>query len=121
MRFPRYLVAGALNSAVTYILYLLLLRLLSYLWAYSIAYVAGIGIGYVLNAYWVFRQKPTPRTAIAYPFVYVLGYAAGAAGVTLAVEILRLPKAVAPFVGLAMSVPLTYLAAGRVFHSKESK
>jgi putative flippase GtrA len=121
VRFPRYVVAGGINSAATYVLYLLLLRFTPYLWAYSLSYVAGIGIGYLLNAYWVFGHAPTARTALAYPLVYVLGYAAGATGVALGVEVLRLPAALAPFLGVAMSVPITYLAASRVFTKKEQK
>jgi putative flippase GtrA len=121
VRFPRYVVAGGINSAATYVLFLLLLAVMPYIWAYSLSYVAGIGLGYLLNAYWVFGSKPTARTALAYPLVYVFGYAAGAAGVALGVEVLRLPKALAPFVGLALSVPVTYLAARRVFMRKEQQ
>ena len=40
----RFLVSGAANTLASYALYLLLLRFISYLWAYSLAYAAGIAL-----------------------------------------------------------------------------
>ena len=38
MAFSRFLIAGALNTGLTYLLYLGLLFLMPYVWAYSLTY-----------------------------------------------------------------------------------
>ena len=44
----RFLAAGAVNTALTYAIYLLLLAIAPYLVAYTVAYVSGIAISYLL-------------------------------------------------------------------------
>ena len=74
MAFPRFLIAGAVNTGLTYVLYLGLLLLIPYVWAYSVTYAVGIGTGYLLNARWVFKRVPSLSSATAYPLTYVLNY-----------------------------------------------
>ena len=53
----RYLVAGGANTAVTYALYLALLQVLDYRLAYALAFVAGIGLSFVLLRHLVFARR----------------------------------------------------------------
>lgn len=112
---PRFVVAGALNSALTYLLYLLLLRLLSYLPAYSISYVTGIVLGYLLNAFWVFRGRPSLGSALAYPLLYMANYVLGASLLWLFVEWMKVPQQIAPLLVLCVSVPVMYLSTAAIF------
>ena len=45
-RFARFLAAGTVNTAASYAIYLLLLNVVDYRAAYSVAYVAGLAGGY---------------------------------------------------------------------------
>lgn len=115
MAFPRYVIAGAINTGLTYLLYLMLLQFMSYPWAYSVTYAAGIVLGYTLNALWVFRTRPDLRTATLYPFAYFLNYLMGIALVFAFVELARIPAAVAPLLALAISVPAMYFLNRALF------
>jgi putative flippase GtrA len=115
MAFPRFLIAGAVNTGLTYILYLGLLFLMPYVWAYSLTYVAGIGLGYALNAYWVFKEAPSLRSATTYPVTYGINYLLGMAVLWLLVELMNMPKEIAPLVVVATSVPIMYLISKRIF------
>ena len=120
MAFPRFLIAGALNTGLTYILYLGLLFLMPYVWAYSLTYVAGIVLGYALNTRWVFRKAPNLHTATVYPLSYGLNYILGVVMLWFLVEIIKLPKEIAPLVVVAISVPVMYAITKAIFQGKLS-
>ena len=67
----RFLAAGALNTGLTYMLYLLLLQAFAYAVSYSVAFVVGIGLSYLLNRWFVFQAGGGRRTMALYPLVYV--------------------------------------------------
>ncbi len=118
MAFPRFIIAGALNTGATYVLYLGLLYLMPYVWAYSLAYVVGIGLGYLLNAHWVFRQMPSVRTATAYPMTYGLNYLMRLLLLWVLVKLMEIPKELAPLAVTAISVPVMYLFTKSIFSGK---
>lgn len=106
--FLRFLVAGAANTLVTYAAYLLLLRVMPYVWAYSVAYVAGILIAYAAQTRYVFEVRASWRTFFRFPVVYVVQYAVGALGMRLLVESGLLAKEVALLATLCVTVPLGF-------------
>lgn len=109
--FGRFLIVGAVNTAVTYALYLLLLDSAAYLFAYSLAYVAGIVVSYFLNARFVFRAKPAINSALRFPFVYVAQYLLGAAVLWICVEWLGVRRELGLAFSIAVTIPITYAAA----------
>lgn len=113
--FPRFVVAGACNTVLTYLLYLLLLKVMPYVWAYSVTYAAGIAIGYLLNAIWVFQKGTSARTALPYPLVYGLNYLLGVGFLWLAVNLARIPKEIAPILVLLLTVPIMYFTTRTIF------
>lgn len=113
--FPRFLAAGIVNTGLTYILYLGLLLLFPYGWAYSITYAAGILLGYLMNAYWVFGRKPGMRSAAAYPLGYLLNYLMGLGLLWLLIEKLGIAQEYAPLAVVAVTTPAMYLATRLVF------
>lgn len=104
----RFLLAGAANTAATYAAYLALLPLIGYTLAYSIAYVAGIGVSYVLNTRYVFRTTGSTRKFAIYPLVYLVQYTAGLTVLRTAVS-LGTPERLALLASIGVSVPLTFL------------
>lgn len=105
----RFLVSGAINTAVTYAIYLVLLRYMDYRSAYGVAFVSGIVLSYALNVRFVFRVRPSWRSAILFPVVYIIQYLVGLGVLQLAVERFAIPREYALLASIAVSVPLTFV------------
>lgn len=116
----RFLASGAVNTALTYALYLLLLQSLDYLPAYTIAYIAGIVLAYFLSVRYVFRTARNWRTMAAFPLIYAVQYTLGAAVLHLAVASLGLPREFALLASIAVTVPVTFLLSRQLFKSRRS-
>jgi len=116
--FTRFLLSGAFNTAVTYAMYLVLLRFMSYRVSYTIAFVSGIIIAYCLNRVFVFRASGGAKAVALFPLVYVVQYAAGLAIVSIWVEILGWSSLLAPAAAIAFTIPLTFFLTRLVFTGK---
>lgn len=114
----RFLVAGALNTGLTYLAYLVLLQVVSYRWAYSVSYVAGICLSFVLNSLYVFRTPLSWRRLLPYPSVYLVQYLLGLAVVYAGVELLRWDERLMPVAVLAVTVPVSFLMNRWVLNEK---
>lgn len=104
-----FLVCGGLNTLLTYVLYILFLRLMSYKLSYSVAYVLGIVISYYLNSRFVFREPVSLGKLLQYPVVYIVQYLLGIAVLYICVDLLSMNKWLAPAVVIAVSLPVTFL------------
>lgn len=105
----RFLVASALNTALTYLLYLALLWIVSYRWAYSISYVAGIFLSFVLYSLWVYRTGLRWRRLLPYPAVYLVQYFLGLAVAWAGVEVLGVDERLVPIAVIAVTVPVSFV------------
>ena len=114
-RFFRFIVSGGLNTAITYGIYLALLQLMPYQFSYTIAYVSGITISYVLSRSYVFRSHYSLRSILLFPLVYVAQYVCGMLLLWLWIEVTGLSDKVAPLVVVAVTLPLTYVLSRFVF------
>jgi putative flippase GtrA len=75
----RFLVVGAGNTAISFVVYRLLLALgMPYVPAASLAFAAGAVNGYVFNRRWTFAARDTTRARLAYVAVQVAGALASA-------------------------------------------
>jgi len=110
----RFVVVGALNSGLSYLAYLALLKWVSYRWAYSLAYVAGIFLSFFLNSRRVFRVRLRWRNLLRYPVVYVVQYLLGYVVLYAAVDLAGIDSRLAPVVVLAVTVPVTFVLSRRV-------
>lgn len=110
----RFVVAGAVNSGVTYLAYLALLKWFSYRWAFSLSYVAGILLSFVLSSRFVFRVPLSWRNLVRYPAVYVLQYLLGYAVIYVAVGRVGLDPRLGPLAVLAVTVPVSFLSSRRL-------
>jgi putative flippase GtrA len=112
---PRFLIAGLVNTGVSYVAYLLLLRVAPYRTAFTIAFLFGILFSYALQSRFVFRRQAGWRSFSRFPFVYVAQYLAGLGLVSLLVEWWAVPAWLAPLLVLAVTIPLTYVLTRAVF------
>lgn len=107
-RFLRFLLAGAANTAVTYAAYLVLLKVLPYLWAYSLTYAGGIVLAYFIQARYVFRASTSWRTFVKFPLVYAVQYGAGYVAMHYLVESGLVSEKLALLFTLCLTVPLGF-------------
>lgn len=119
--FLRFLISGGINTAVTYAAYLSLVKITDYRTAFTLAYVFGIALAFVINRLFVFQTHRGWRSVIMFPFVYLIQYLASIAIVWLWVEKLNLPKEVAPLTAIVVTIPLTFVLSRLVFGRTASR
>jgi putative flippase GtrA len=117
LQFARFLAAGAINTVASYAIFLVLLRFLPYLVAYTIAYAIGIGISYLLMTRFVFFTPPRLRTALRFPLVYVAQYLTGSAVIVVLVEAGGVSAPIAAIVAIVASIPVTFLLSRTILRA----
>lgn len=109
IKFFRFLLTGGLNTVITYTLYLALLSVFPYTWAYSISYVCGIVFAFVMSRFFVFKEHQGIKSILFFPLVYVAQYALGMLVVWFWVRQISLPEYLAPLAAIILSLPMTYV------------
>lgn len=104
----RFLIAGAVNTVATYVLYLALLKLVEYRVAFTISFIIGIVVAYTLNAWFVFRTRWSILKLFGYPVVYLVQYGLGLLLLTVEVDALGIDRRFAPFINVILLLPLTF-------------
>ena len=117
MRFARFIAVGAANTAASYAIYLLLLLFLDYRIAYTVAYLAGLALGYWAHATFVFRARFGGRSAMAYAATYAAMYLISLGVLSIAVDYMNIPKAAAMVAALCFTIPATFLLLRRGFRA----
>lgn len=110
----RFIIAGAVNTLATLLLYWLLLPL-GYAIAYTISYVAGIALAYQLQGRFVFRATTHARHAMMFPLIYVVQYVVGLLVLWIWRNRLGLPEAYGVFAAIAVTLPLTFVLSRTLF------
>jgi putative flippase GtrA len=105
----RFVMMGCVNTGLTYGVYLLLLPVLGYSIAYSLAFVAGIALALMLNAKVVFTTSLQWWQIATYPLIYLVQYLFGLLIVWLAINQLAMSKQLAPLLAIALNIPLTFV------------
>ncbi len=107
--FFRFLLAGSLNTLVTYLLFFFLLSFLNYLPAYTISYLSGILFSYFLNVLFVFKYRLSVTTILKFPFVYVVQYVIGASILWVLVGKAAISPAIAMIGVIIVTIPVTFI------------
>ncbi len=115
VRFARFIVVGGINTVSTYVIYLIFLLYFSSFVAYSISFVLGIVISFILNRFFVFKVGRLVQTMITFPAVYIFQYALGLGLLWIWVEVLALDPRLGPLLIVLVTVPTTYLLMRFVF------
>lgn len=118
--FARFLISGGFNTALTYTIYLFLLIVAPYQVSYTIAYVLGIFLAFVLNRFFVFKSHRGVRSVLLFPLVYLVQYLASMLTLWVLVERLELSERPAPLVAIIITVPITYVLSRFIFVQKSS-
>ena len=106
--FLRFVAVGAINTALTYGLYVALVHFIHYQFAYALAYAAGLVLQFLLHSRFVFRVPLRLANLFGYPPIHMLLYGLGAALLHALVEWIGIGTRVAPLLVIAVSVPLSF-------------
>lgn len=114
----KFIASGAFNTAVTYLVYLVLLEWLPYRWSYSLSYATGIVLAYLLYRYFVFGNSGGRYGPLWVVLIYLGQFLLGLGLVSLWVEALRAPASWAPAFSIAILVPISYVLNRWVFRPR---
>ncbi|NII56426.1 GtrA family protein [Luteibacter sp. SG786] len=115
--FVRFVVVRGLCAVLSYACFLLLLRIFTYQNAYAGSYVFGVALAYVVNARFVFRQRFTWRSALAYPFVYLVQFFASLVLLRIFVDGAGWPAWLAYVVSVGGTIPFVFLLSRWILRS----
>lgn len=116
----RFLLAGAINTAIGYGVYLLATPAMGMHPAYALAYAVGIVSAYLLNSRFVFRRPLSKVTAARYPLVYLAQYLAGAVVLQILTQRVSMDSRWAGLLAIAASVPVSFFANRMVLASRRN-
>jgi putative flippase GtrA len=108
LHFARFLVGGAVNTIATHGLFMVLSWSMSPSVAYSIAYLSGIVLAYVINTAFVFRTRASIGSAARFPGAYLVPYFVGLSLLMLLTRA-GLDSRLAMLAVIAVNVPLTFV------------
>jgi len=120
LSFPRFLLSGGLNTALTYAVYLLLLIVIPYQVSYTIAYVLGIVTAFLLNRFFVFKSHRGIRSLLLFPLVYGVQYLVSMATLWIWVDQFKQNAKLGPLIAITVSIPITYLMSRYIFTHNRS-
>lgn len=113
----RFLISGALNTGATFVLYWILLAWVEYRVAYTLAYVTGIALAYLLSSRYVFKVRASARSAVLFPLVYVVQYLLGLLILWIWTDQLGLPAQYGVIASVALTIPATFALSKRILRA----
>ncbi|HFJ5367118.1 TPA: flippase GtxA [Staphylococcus aureus] len=107
----KFIIVGGINTLNYYVVYLLLLKLLhiEYMISHITGFLVAFVISYFLNCYFVYRVKPTWRKFISFPITQIVNVSLQTVLLYVFVSWLNLPAEIAPFAGLVITIPITFV------------
>lgn len=107
----KFIIVGGINTLNYYVVYLLLLKLLhiEYMISHITGFLVAFVISYYLNCYFVYRVKPTWRKFISFPITLIVNVSLQTVLLYVFVSWLNLPAEIAPFAGLVITIPITFV------------
>ncbi|HDG5525546.1 TPA: flippase GtxA [Staphylococcus aureus] len=107
----KFIIVGGINTLNYYVVYLLLLKLLhiEYMISHITGFLVAFVISYYLNCYFVYRVKPTWRKFISFSITQIVNVSLQTVLLYVFVSWLNLPAEIAPFAGLVITIPITFV------------
>ena len=112
-RFFRFVVAGAVNTVFSIVVYQIALFAFSHPVAYAIAYVAGIALAYYAYARHVFRVPLSAGRLAAFVVFYLASLLAETLLNAAFIEWLGLHERIAIFATIAIMLPVNYFGSAK--------
>lgn len=110
-RIGRFILAGAVNTGFSVLIYQAALFVLPHTPAYVMSYVAGIGIAYLLYSRHVFAAEFNVRRFSAFVLFYSVSLAVGAGLNAVLIETMGVAERLAIFFTIAVMLPVNYFGS----------
>ncbi|PNZ80882.1 GtrA family protein, partial [Staphylococcus petrasii] len=103
-----------------YLVYLILLKLFNvyYMLSHIIGFVVSFIISYYLNCYFVYNVKPTLKKFLSFPLTQVVNMGMQTLFLYIFVRWFNFPSEIAPFVGLIVTIPITFVLSKWLLRDK---
>lgn len=107
----KFIIVGGINTLDYYIVYLLFLELfkVNYMISHIIGFIVSFIISYYLNCYFVYKVKPTLKKFLSFPLTQVVNMGMQTVLLFIFVRWFDFPSEIAPFVGLIITIPITFI------------
>ena len=106
----RFLIAGGLNTALSYLVYILLLLLVSYQWAYALSWVFGLLLVVVLYPSKVFvGSKNSRKKQMLVVAQYIVVFCLGLGVLSLLVTSVKIPAAWAAVAVMCFTTTVNFI------------
>ena len=107
----KFVIVGGINTLDYYLVYLILLKLLHvhYMVSHIIGFIVSFIISYYLNCYFVYRVRPTLKKFLSFPLTQVVNMGMQSLFLYIFVRWFHFPSEIAPFVGLIVTIPITFI------------
>ena len=112
----KFIIVGIINTLNYYIIYIFLLNILTvhYLLSHISAFIISFIISYFLNCHFVYKVTPTLKKFIKFPLTQVINMGMQTILLYIFVQILKLNADFIPFIGLFITIPITFLLSKRI-------
>lgn len=107
----RFAGVGGLTTVGTFLLYQLLILLLPYWLAFSLAFAAGIAFSFAMNSVFVFQVQMASGRAVRYILVYLASYGLSLTLLAIAIEWLGFSEVWAPIPVIAIMTIVNFAGA----------
>jgi putative flippase GtrA len=105
----RFVLFGVFNTALTYLLYCVLVFVIHPQLAYALVFALGIALALVGNAGYVFRRPLSRNAVVMYPFAYFAQYLFTATFIYAFTSQLELGPRTALAVALIITTPISFV------------
>jgi putative flippase GtrA len=119
--FARFVLVNALNTALYWGLYLLLLPVAPYLLANTIALVVAVLVAYVANARYAFKVSTSRWSLVMYLGTNGTTVVLRTVVVWVLVDLLALSPALAPPVAVAVTMPVAFVLTGWAMRERPAR
>lgn len=110
-RMLRFVIAGAVNTGLSVLVYQAALFVMPHGPAYVLAYLTGIAIAYVLYSRQVFDAPLGTGRFAAFALFYIASLVTGAVLNSVLIERARMAERLAIFATIALMLPVNYLGS----------
>lgn len=116
----KFVIVGGINTLDYYLVYLILLKLFNvhYMLSHIIGFVVSFIISYYLNCYFVYNVKPTLKKFLSFPLTQVVNMGMQTLFLYVFVRWFNFPSEIAPFVGLIVTIPITFMLSKWLLRDK---
>lgn len=115
----RFLIAGGLNTGLSYLVFLVALMVVNYQWAYAISWIFGLLLVVIFYPSKVFVGSNNSRQKqLLVVIQYLLVFAAGLGFLSLLVDYLAINAAIAAIVTMGFTMGLNFLLMRLLYRNK---